>query len=72
MKLKFYFRAERLSDPAYYVEELIKRAKKEDLKRIYKLDSYWEDGDGEDFLRKVAEKKGKLRKVILFENICLF
>jgi len=59
--LKGCIRAEKVDDPAYYIEELLKQAKPLHLKKQYGIED-WEDS--EDFLKKVAENKGKLLKVI--------
>lgn len=64
--LKGVVRAERLEDPAYYIREVLEKAKAKDLEKIYGV-SNWIDED--DFLKKVAEKKGRLLKVIFcFKN----
>lgn len=52
-------RAERLEDPAYYIKEVLSKAKKEDLKKIYGVED-WENE--EDFLTEVAKRKGRLLK----------
>ena len=42
------------------------KAKASDLKRIYDIDDWI---DEQDFLKKVAVKKGKLARVIYYHNI---
>jgi len=61
--LKGCVRAEKLEDPTYYIPELLKKAKKEDLMKIYGI-SDWGDGDEEVFLKLIAIKKGRLLKVL--------
>ena len=58
--LKGVVRAERLEDPVYYIREVLEKAKAKDLEKIYGIANW---GDEEDFLKKVAEKKGRLLKV---------
>lgn len=57
--LKGVVRAERLEDPIYYINEVLNKAKAKDLEKLYNV-SGWTDE--EDFLKKVAEKKGRLLK----------
>lgn len=57
--LKGVVRAERLEDPAFYIREVLAKAKKEDLQKIYGIEE-WEDE--EDFLAILARKKGRLLK----------
>ena len=59
MVLKGVVRAERLEDPAFYIKEVLSKAKKIDLQRIYGIED-WQDE--EDFLDLVARKKGRLLK----------
>lgn len=57
--LKGCVRAEKIDDPAHYISTILERAKKENLQKIYQIED-WEDE--EDFLKKLAEKSGKLLK----------
>lgn len=57
--LKGVVRAERLLDPEYYIEGLLKRADHESIRGIYRIDSW---NDHEDFLSQLARKYGKLLK----------
>jgi len=57
--MKGVVRAEKLEDPEFYIPRLLQKAKHEDLKRLYGIDE-WVDHD--DFLSKIAKKKGKLLK----------
>ena len=67
--LKGCVRAEKIDDPAHYISTILERAKKENLQKIYQIED-WEDE--EDFLKKLAEKSGKLLKVINFSVFFLF
>ena len=49
--LKGCIRAERIEEPDLYVHELLKRVKKDALKRIYQIGDF---NDEEDFLKLVA------------------
>ena len=60
--LRGVVRAEKLQDPEYYIPEILKRAKKENLEKIYGITGWVEH---EDFLTKLAVKKGKLMRVCL-------
>jgi len=53
-------RAEKLDDPEYYIPSLLEKAKEKDLRKLYDIESWIDDND---FLKKVAIKKGKLMKV---------
>lgn len=57
--LKGCIRAEKIDDPAHYIASILKKSKPENLSRIYDVES-WEDD--EDFLKKIAEKSGRLLK----------
>lgn len=57
--LKGCVRAEKIMDPTYYMYELIERVEKKHLIRLYGIKE-WDDI--EDFLKKLALKKGKLKK----------
>lgn len=58
--LKGCVRAEKIDAPTYYIPHVIEKVKNpEFLKKFYGVDQ-WEDP--EDFIKKVAIKKGKLRK----------
>ena len=59
--LKGCVRAEKVDDPTYYIQELLSKTKVEFIKKLYNVDD-WDDY--EDFLKKLATKKGKLLKVI--------
>lgn len=57
--LRGVVRAEKLEDPEFYIPCILERAKEKDISKIYGV-SDWTDH--EDFLKKVATKKGKLMK----------
>lgn len=57
--LKGVVRAERLTDPEYYIKGLLDRANSQSIRGIYKIDT-WEDH--EDFLEQLARRFGKLLK----------
>lgn len=61
--LRGVVRAEKLEDPEFYIPDILERAKKEDMSKIYGIKDWT---DHEDFLKQVAQKKGKLMKVKLF------
>jgi nuclear GTP-binding protein len=63
--LKSVIRAERLSDPTYYIHAILERAKPEHMRKLYEV-SKWEDAD--DFLKNLAEKAGRLLKVTSFSR----
>lgn len=52
-------RAEKIEDPSFYISPILEKVKKEHIKRIYGVEG-WKDDD--DFLEKLAFKKGKLKK----------
>lgn len=52
-------RAERLEDPDYYIEDMIKKIDIQDLITIYGIPA-WKDA--QDFLEQFARKNGKLLK----------
>ena len=62
--LKGVVRVENIPCPEDYIEEVLKRVKKEFIEKTYKIYE-WEDHV--DFLEKLAVKTGKLNKVI-FES----
>ena len=55
--LRGVVRAEKLEDPEYYIPAVLEQAKKEDLEKIYNVKGW---GDCDDFLKLVAQKRGKL------------
>lgn len=55
-----------MEDPEFYIPALLNKAKASDLKRIYNIDEWIDEND---FLKKVAVKKGKLARVIYNHNI---
>lgn len=57
--LKGVVRPEKIMDPDYYIEYMLERCKKEDVKKVYGIDD-WDSVD--DFLKKVAVKFGRLLK----------
>ena len=57
--LRGVVRAEKLEDPEFYIPNVLERAKYRDLSKMYGV-ADWEDH--EDFLKKLAVKKGKLLK----------
>lgn len=57
--LRGVVRAEKLEDPEFYIPEILERAKKENLEKIYGIKDWT---DHEDFLTMLAHKKGKLIK----------
>ena len=57
--LKGVVRAERLEDPTYYIREVLSKAAKKDLQKIYGVSEWVDD---EDFISQVARKKGRLLK----------
>lgn len=57
--LKGVVRAERLTDPEYYIRGLLERADTDNIRGIYKIDC-WDDH--EDFLEQLARRMGKLLK----------
>ena len=64
--MKGVVRAEKLEDPAFYIKRLLELPKKENIKKYYSIDD-WEDD--EDFLKKLAKKRGKLLKVIIIYKL---
>ena len=66
MVLKGCVRAEKLDDPEYYIPSLLENAKEKDLRKLYDIESWTDDND---FLKKVAIKKGKLSKVIMYSIV---
>ena len=66
MVLKGCVRAEKLDDPEYYIPSLLEKAKEKDLRKLYDIESWTDDND---FLKKVAIKKGKLSKVIMYSIV---
>lgn len=68
--LKGTVRAEKLEDPAYYINEMLKRVDLKQINKLYGLpDKKWQDD--EEFLTELAKKKGRLLKVKLYYNIHL-
>ena len=63
--LKGIVRAERLEDPTLYINGILKRTEKKDLKKLYEIGD-WETED--EFLNLIAEKKGRLLKVPFHYN----
>ena len=59
--LKGVVRVENIPTPEDYVEEVLKRVKKEYVQRTYKCQDWT---DHIDFLEKLAIKTGKLNRVI--------
>jgi nuclear GTP-binding protein len=59
--LKGCVRVERIDDPAYYIDEVLRRVKKESMAKFYGVVDWT---DSEDFLKQLAEKRGRLLKVI--------
>ena len=57
--MKGVVRAERLEDPAYYIKEVLSKAKREDLKKIYGVEDWIDD---EYFLTLLAKRNGRLLK----------
>lgn len=57
--LRGVIRAEKLEDPEFYIPEILKRAKTQDIEKLYGVKE-WIDHD--DFLKMIALKKGKLMK----------
>ena len=57
--LKGVVRPERLKDPDFFIPAILERVEKKVLKKLYKCED-WDDA--EDFLLKVAQRKGKLLK----------
>ena len=57
--LKGVVRSEKIQDPSYYVEGILKQIEHKKLRELYGITS-WEDC--EDFLEKIARRMGKLRK----------
>ncbi|KRX04411.1 P-loop containing nucleoside triphosphate hydrolase [Pseudocohnilembus persalinus] len=55
--LKGCIRAEKIDDPIHYIQPILEKCKKEDLRKIYQIAEFTDD---EDFLNKIAIKKGKL------------
>eukprot|EP01071_Lankesteria_metandrocarpae_P000910 Lankesteria_metandrocarpae@DN1129_c0_g1_i1.p1 len=60
--LKGVVRAERLETPEDYIDELLSRAKREDILTRYKMGKEVEWENAEEFLTALAKKTGKLRK----------
>ncbi|KAF4652812.1 nucleolar gtp-binding protein [Perkinsus olseni] len=60
--LKGVVRPERVENPSNYIDEVLSRAKREDLITKYSLPNDFEWADGDDFLTKIAQQMGKLRK----------
>ena len=57
--LKSVVRAEKIEEPMIFITGILERAKKEYLKKIYKIND-WKDT--EDFVKQCAKKYGKLLK----------
>ena len=57
--LKGVVRTERIKDPDIFIPAILERVEKKVMKSLYKIED-WEDT--EDFLLKVAQRKGKLLK----------
>ena len=57
--LKSVVRAEKLPDPALYIQAILDKVEKKNIYDIYGVPD-WEDS--EDFLKKLALKTGKLLK----------
>jgi len=57
--LKGVVRAEKIEDPEEYIDEILKRVKAETFEKLYNVRDWV---DGEDFLKMVAERFGKLKK----------
>lgn len=59
--LKGVVRAEKLEDPASYINEIIKKVNKNVLNKLYKLDTdSWDDA--ESFLKSLGLKRNRLLK----------
>lgn len=63
--LKGVVRAERLDDPTMYIHGILEKVRKVDMQKIYGVDE-WKDS--EDFLTQLAEKTGRLLKVIVCKS----
>lgn len=57
--LKGVVRAEKIENPEEYIDEVLKRVKAETFEKLYNVRDWV---DGEDFLKMVAERFGKLKK----------
>jgi len=57
--LKGVVRAEKLTNPEQYIDEVLRRAKAESLEKLYNVHGWV---DTEDFLKLVAKRFGKLKK----------
>eukprot|EP00826_Nyctotherus_ovalis_P035238 TRINITY_DN3010_c0_g1_i1.p1 TRINITY_DN3010_c0_g1~~TRINITY_DN3010_c0_g1_i1.p1 ORF type:complete len:500 (-),score=164.18 TRINITY_DN3010_c0_g1_i1:162-1661(-) len=57
--LKGVVRAEKIEGPEEYIDEVLKRVKKETFEKLYNVRDW---ADAEDFLKMVAERFGKLKK----------
>ena len=64
--LKGVVRAERLEDPTAYIHGILAKVRKQDIQRIYGVDDWKND---EDFLTQVAEKTGRLLKVLIIRKL---
>lgn len=52
-------RAQKIPDPAQYVQDILDRAEKKHIYDVYGIGEY---ADSEEFLKKLAMKTGKLCK----------
>eukprot|EP01017_Pseudomicrothorax_dubius_P028688 TRINITY_DN3423_c0_g1_i4.p1 TRINITY_DN3423_c0_g1~~TRINITY_DN3423_c0_g1_i4.p1 ORF type:complete len:107 (-),score=47.52 TRINITY_DN3423_c0_g1_i4:108-428(-) len=59
MCIRDRYMGEKLKDPTFYLYEILRRVKPEEMKTLYGIES-WDDE--EHFLSQVAEKQGKLLK----------
>ena len=57
--LKGVVRSEKIQDPSYYVNEILRKVDAKVIKKLYGIIA-WSDTD--DFLEKVARRMGKLKK----------
>jgi len=58
--LKGCIRVEKIDEPTFYIHVILQKAQPEHIKKTYGIND-WEDD--QDFLEKLAVKKGKLKKV---------
>lgn len=57
--LKGVIRAERIKDPDFYISAILERISKSVIKSVYGVESFI---DADDFLSKLAVKKGKMKR----------